>query len=192
MAHDTALATYRSILAPHLGKGFAIGELVKPGNRRLTLPPSRLMANMLPTLELANELRRRCLAADVGISGLRVHAAYRPSGGASRSKHLSNAALDLDLKREEYAAAGAFNEIAALLWRELGDELTIGLGFYCRAGGRSIRAHLDAAKRTRATTWQMSGGAYIKPPLAKRILANLDAAKPRRPSRSSSSSRSNA
>ncbi len=167
MTHPpVTLAEYGAILAPELGRGFALGELVRPGSRRHRLPPRPFLGNMLPTLAVANTLRRAVLSRDVDAhapivgpigTGLAVAAAYRPEGGSRRSRHKWNQALDLDL-----IGAGLDSELgmrryyraAVLVWyTAAASGLRVGLGLYCnrdRCAGR--RVHLDVGYRTR--TWQ--------------------------------------
>ena len=183
MAHappPNTIDRYRALLsrADLLGHGFAVGELVKPADRRHVLPPNEHVARMIPSLRLANELRAR-MVKDHGIRGLRVNAAYRPKGGAGRSAHKVNAALDLDLLPGDYGKIQAYYETAVRLWCEEGVDLEMGLGLYCRAGGRGgIRVHLDTGGRCR--TWQISGRAYIRPALALKICDRLKLTAPTR------------
>ena len=134
------------------------------------MPAASTWDRMVPTLRLANVLRERVLA--IGGRGLRVAAAYRPTGGASRSQHKKNAALDLDLLSDDYHLTAEFYREAVRLWCEVGAELDVGLGLYCGAGRRGgIRVHIDTGARCR--TWQLSGRAYIRPALAIKIAAEL-------------------
>lgn len=154
MASDQLLQEYRSILTPQLGKGFEFGELVKPGNRRLEVPPTeRLMRRMLATLELANELRARMVA--IGCKGLRINAAYRPKGGAALSQHKYNRALDLDLLQPDYDKKAVYYEEAVKLWVEAAKHAYIGLGFYCPGDAcAGIRVHIDVGGYGHSRTWQ--------------------------------------
>lgn len=152
-----------------LGHGFSYGELVRPRYRdlrgRFRPPPSHFWDRMVPTLAAANDLRRVLCnpeADDPPLKGLRVAAAYRPSGGASRSQHKFNAALDLDLVRGDARHARRFYIEAVRLWCEYGRALKMGLGLYCSSRARSgLRVHIDTGYRCR--TWQISGGKSLRP-----------------------------
>lgn len=152
-----------------LDRGFSYGELVRPRFRdlrgRYREPPRETWGRMAPTLALANELRgrlRKPKDGQEGVRGLRVAAAYRPTGGARRSQHKFNAALDLDLLPGDRTATRRFYEAAVRLWCEFGVPMKMGLGLYCPAGARGgIRVHLDTGFRCR--TWQISRGRSIRP-----------------------------
>lgn len=161
------LAEYGIVLASELGQGFALGELVRAGSRRHRLPPRPFLGNMLPTLRLANTLRRAVLSRDVDAhgpiigpigTGLAVAAAYRPEGGAKGSRHKWNQAIDLDLlggsQLDHELAFRRYYRAAVLVWyTAAASGLRVGLGLYCnrdRCAGR--RVHLDVGFKTR--TWQ--------------------------------------
>ena len=152
-----------------LGRGFSFGEIVRPGYRdvrgRYRQPPRQLWHRMVPTLAVANDLRRRLCSPECGeppLQGLRVAAAYRPSGGAPRSQHKVNAALDLDLLAPDSHYTQRYYREAVKLWCEYGAELRMGLGLYCSSRGRGgIRVHIDTGSRCR--TWQISGGRSLRP-----------------------------
>lgn len=165
--------SYGDYLTDHrvLGSGFAIRELVR-NTRRLDAPPSRLWANMVPTLVLANELRRRMIDRHEA-HGLRVQAAFRKTGGAARSVHKINGALDLDLLPQDRHLAAHWYREATVLWCEVGEAFEAGLGLYCPAGRLSgVRVHIDTGTRDR--TWQLSGRAYIRPAASIKIARRLE------------------
>lgn len=168
------LTEYAAVLGDALGHGFDVRELVN-GTRRKDEPPRAIMANMRPTLLLANSLRLHLLA-NTAITGLVVRAAYRATGGAKRSKHKRNEALDLDLLPSEYGLADDYYTETVRWW----DDMTskghrIGLGLYPgrRDGEKGIRVHIDTGSRNASTTWQHYGAEVIKPPAALRILARI-------------------
>jgi hypothetical protein len=145
-----------------LGDGFRFGEIVRPRSwRKHRMPPMDLWARMGPTLGAANILRRM-VAAELpsDFQGLRVAAAYRPWGGARRSQHKSNAALDLDLMPDNYDQAVNYYRVAVRMWCQYGTEMKMGLGLYT-AGRGGIRVHIDTGYRAR--TWQISRGKSIRP-----------------------------
>lgn len=152
-----------------LGRGFAYRELVRPlyadVRGRFREPPRHLWRRMVPTLAVANDLRRALCdepSDSPGLRGLRVAAAYRPSGGAPRSQHKVNAALDLDLLPADYRYTERFYRAAVTLWCAYGKELEMGLGLYCSSKSRGgIRVHIDTGYRCR--TWQISGGRSLRP-----------------------------
>ena len=148
------------------GRGFEFSELVKPlyrdFRRKFKAPPVDLWHRMGPTLALANELRLNMMEGEDGARGLRIAAAYRPTGGARYSQHKRNAALDLDLLRSDYDLTHDFYVAAVHLWARYGRELKMGLGLYCSAKRRDgIRVHFDTGYKCR--TWQISGGRSLKP-----------------------------
>lgn len=131
-------------------------------------PPRGLWANIIPTLWLAEELRKR-MNADHGTAeefGLAVGNGYRPkdlnrrAGGARRSRHITFSALDLDLPHSiarNPAAQTALYAIACEIFLEHGEEYGMGLGLYRPWGGR--RVHIDTGRR-RPAHWKRR---YTKP-----------------------------
>lgn len=169
--------SYQAYLDRHhcLRRGFSVAELVR-GTRRLDAPPPELWPNMVPTLLLAIELRTRMVERH-GARGLRVNAAFRRSGGAPRSRHKSNRALDLDLLEGDRHLAAVYYEEAVRLWCEVGEEFEAGLGLYCPHNKlRGIRVHLDTGTNDR--TWQITGRAYVRPAAALRIAKRLEITPP--------------
>jgi uncharacterized protein YcbK (DUF882 family) len=106
------------------------------GNREFDVPPIELQANMPPTLRLVARLR------DAGIlDPQRARSVYRDpamnacAGGSARSKHLENRAIDFDLPER-----GDNVQRLCAFWREHGQALDMGLGFYT-----STAIHIDTA-----------------------------------------------
>lgn len=106
------------------------------GNREFDVPPPELQANMPPTLRLIARLR------DEGIlEPHRARSVYRDpamntcAGGSARSKHLENRAIDFDLPKR-----GDNVERLCAFWREYGQALNMGLGFYTPTA-----IHIDTA-----------------------------------------------
>lgn len=106
------------------------------GNREYDVPPDALQPNMPPTLRLVVRLR------DAGIlDPTRARSVYRDpamntcAGGSTRSKHLENRAIDFDLPKR-----GDNIERLCAFWREHGQALNMGLGFYS-----STAIHVDTA-----------------------------------------------
>jgi len=157
------------------GAGYHYRELVSRTSHRKALPPRKLWHNLPATLSLAIELRDRMISR--GASGLRVAAAYRPIGGARRSAHKRNAALDLDLLPADQALSGAYYEEAAVLFSELGVRFGIGLGFYGWGDGQQgMRVHIDTRRPRPATWWHHRGKARRSP--AREILRKKGLAMP--------------
>ena len=99
-------------------------------------PPEDLRKNMPPTLRVVARLR------DAGIvdpalarSVYRDADSNRCAGGSARSKHTENRAIDFDLP----SGADSVDKLCAF-WREHGQTLNLGLGFYTPTA-----IHLDTA-----------------------------------------------
>lgn len=100
------------------------------------LPPQALWPNLLPTLSVLRDLRTAGLVdPSLAASGYRDAELNRCAGGAARSRHLSNNALDFDLP----ASADAVARLCEY-WRRQGPALKLGLGFYT-----DTRIHLDTS-----------------------------------------------
>jgi hypothetical protein len=144
------MSSYQDVVGPHLGPGFVYSELVKRGSPRHALPPEKWWPRMVRPLQLANLLRERMRAR--GARGLRIQAAFRPSGGAALSQHKFNRALDLDLLPGDQTPdlRRAFAEEATKLYCELGSTEEIGIGLYGRPKSEAtLRVHVDCGARTR-------------------------------------------
>jgi uncharacterized protein YcbK (DUF882 family) len=100
------------------------------------LPPKALWPNVIPTLRVLRDLHQAGLV-DPGMaaSGYRDAELNRCAGGAARSRHVSNNALDFDL-------ADSADNVTRLCeyWRTQGPALKLGLGFYT-----DTRIHLDTS-----------------------------------------------
>lgn len=163
---------YRSYLAWHglIGGGFGYSEIVK-GSRRFLMPRSSVWMNILPALALAHLLRARMIEA--GGHGLAIHAAHRMEGGAPRSKHRLNAALDLDILSSDYDLAGEWLRVGARVWNDHA-HLKIGMGSYHPEGTDGTRRlHVDAKVRWRRAVWQYSGSKKIRRPAIAEIARRL-------------------
>lgn len=105
-------------------------------NDEFATPPPALWPNMTPTLRVVAKLR------DAGIvdpalarSVYRDEAINRCAGGSARSKHRENRAIDFDLPSN----SDNIDRLCAF-WREHGQALDLGLGFYTPTA-----IHLDTA-----------------------------------------------
>jgi hypothetical protein len=171
---------YRDLLHRYGTPGFRPDEIVAesgPAQTRKGMPPTHLWHRIREPLLVANILRERMI--DRGASGLMVRAAYRPHGGAARSAHKVNEALDLDLIGHDVtrlAASGVdlravYAEESVRMWCEIGENFSIGLGHYgSRGSERTWRVHIDT---TRCRSWQHAGSSIVRPPstvtIAKRL-----------------------
>lgn len=159
--------SYEEYIASHglLGGGIGYVELVRPRDPRHLLPLMSLWPKMIPALAAAHWLRSEVINA--GGHGLVIHAAHRVAGGAAKSKHIVNAALDLDLLQRDYDAGlgEQWLEAAARFYKRHG-HLKIGIGSYHPKGTRSTRrVHVDAGVRWwDRTVWQYSGDTKLKNP----------------------------
>jgi uncharacterized protein YcbK (DUF882 family) len=100
------------------------------------VPPREQWPHILPTLRVVRQLQADGLM-DAGLmaSGYRDAALNRCAGGSSRSRHVSNNALDFDLPESP-------DNIRRLCdyWRKQGPALKLGLGFYT-----DTKIHLDTS-----------------------------------------------
>jgi len=144
-----------------LDKGFAYRELVSrnPLSRRKRVPPKEMWPDFSLMLAAAIEFRKFAMRK-AKVRGLRVAAAYRPLGGASRSAHKHGRALDLDRiggNAESYYVA------AVSFWAKNALVLQGGLGLYPgrpdHRGG--LRVHMDVEHGIRS--WQHTQGKSMRP-----------------------------
>lgn len=106
------------------------------GRLEFAVPPEPLRPNMPPTLRLVARLRDAgILDPSLARSVYRDPAMNACAGGSARSKHLENRAIDFDLPRR-----GDNVERLCAFWREHGQALNMGLGFYTPTA-----IHIDSA-----------------------------------------------
>ena len=169
--------TYLDLVDKWGAPGFRGRELVQGGNPRKAMPPKAMWQRMEEVLVLANVLRMAVISR--GATGLTVRAAYRPHGGAPKSAHKMNCALDLDLmpsdvtrcKAEGIDLRAAYAEEAVRVWCSIGAASRMGLGLYGPAGREwTWRVHLDTERHR---TWQHSGSRVVRPPAAIAIAKRL-------------------
>lgn len=154
------------------GAGFSAPELASTSNTnpRKRHPPEKFWNNIVATLEVASMLRL-ILVKQHHATGLRIHAAYRPKGGAKFSQHKKNRALDLQLLLSETRLAADFYKEAAIFWSRYGDYYKMGLGLYCGEKATSgVRIHIDTGYKKR--TWQMLQGKKFKPPITHQLASH--------------------
>lgn len=142
--HANEVADYRAYLASRGVAGvLPMQELLRSGRRwrtcaaaELTLPPRDAWPSIVATLELVRELQVRDL-----LPGPRVGSVYRNpalnrcEGGAPRSRHRSNSAIDFDLSERPDGVARLCR-----FWRDQGAASAMGLGFYA-----PTRIHVDTS-----------------------------------------------
>ena len=130
---------------------FSARELLTMKRARVTVPePDRRMwPNIVPTLYIADKIRKTLDHPLVVGNGYRPEPYNSRVGGARRSQHLFFRAVDLDLPRGYNSATHQedFYEIACELYLDLGEEFEIGLGLYRPRRGR--RVHIDTGFRQR-------------------------------------------
>lgn len=107
------------------------------GAEEFAVPPQAQWRTMVPTLRLVRELRDGGLLGPAAVgSAYRAPAFNRCEGGAERSKHTVNAALDFDLS----PAAPVLRRRLCDYWRTQGGARRFGLGFYA-----DDAIHIDTA-----------------------------------------------
>lgn len=101
-----------------------------------SLPPRSTWPHIVSTLQALRQLQVAGLVdGKLAASGYRNEMLNACAGGSSRSRHLSNNALDLDLPE----AADSVQRLCAY-WRKQGPAMKLGLGFYTET-----RIHLDTS-----------------------------------------------
>jgi hypothetical protein len=142
-SHATSVIAYQQFLeAQGVGGVVPMPQLLRTVRdwrkcgSEFAVPPARAWPAIVPTLRLLAELRR-----DGHLAGkVRVASAWRSAemnacaGGAPRSKHLGNGAIDLDWD----APADGLERLCAAWGGDTGGKHAWGLGFYTRK-----RIHLD-------------------------------------------------
>lgn len=150
-----------------LGHGFEARELLG-GQKFKALPYLREWPNMVATLRLAVEFRRRLLRLAPEARGLNVVTARRSVNARKNSAHAHNRALDLTPVGECTSKVGrAMVSVAAELYEELRHEMLVGVGTYGRNQWTKV-VHLDAGHRARkrnhkSATWTYIGDDAITP-----------------------------
>lgn len=119
-------------------------ELLRSGRRwrlcgadEFAVPPRQHWPAMVPTLRLLRDLRADGLLGPARVGSVyREPALNRCEGGAERSKHTLNAALDFDLVQPDSALRRRLCDY----WRKQGGAHRFGLGFYA-----DDAIHIDTA-----------------------------------------------
>lgn len=109
------------------------------------VPPRYLWSNIVPTLRLYNNLKRQGIVPNEAIirSVYRDYSLNRCAGGASSSKHLENAAIDIWVPSYEYSSWQQDNlkDQLCTFWKYQGQMYNFGLGIYSTGA-----IHLDTQK----------------------------------------------
>lgn len=133
--HSANLSTYQAFLSDNRVNHIIEMQQLLRSSRDLStcpeqeyeIPPQNQWPAIIPTLKLIEQLQQRQLLpanAQVG-SSYRSQLSNTCSKGASRSKHLSNAAVDFDLPEQ----ANLVKNLCTF-WKEHGQAYNFGLGFY--------------------------------------------------------------
>ena len=143
-AHRAPVDAYARYLdAQGVGAIVPLPELLRTGRSwrkcgdEFAVPPARMWHAMVPTLRLLADLRARGVLP----GSVRIDSAWRDpafnacAGGAPRSKHLFNGAVDLEWKAPPEAMARLCEA-----WEREGQARGWGLGFYS-----PTRLHLDTS-----------------------------------------------
>lgn len=155
-----------------LAERFAAGELIVPQYRAKREPPGSLFPNLVTPLALALLLRQTMVAQ--GFGPLVVVATYRPAGGAGKSRHKVNAALDLKPARLTRAACRAMMVGAAWIYRTHA-HLQVGVGTYGPHTDRTTLVHLDAGQRPARTSWRQIKGVPVATAIPHQLPAPWEA-----------------
>lgn len=143
-AHAVEVDAYVAFLEAQQVDGVVpMAQLLRSGrNWRLcraeefAVPPRSTWPNIVPTLRLLRELKRSGLLARAEVASVyREPDLNRCEGGSTASRHLANAALDLDIYSEPARIAKLCEA-----WRARGPALAWGFGFY-----RPGKIHLDTS-----------------------------------------------
>ncbi|KRA20001.1 D-Ala-D-Ala carboxypeptidase family metallohydrolase [Lysobacter sp. Root604] len=132
------------------------------GAEEFAVPPQAQWPAMVPTLRLVRELRGAgLLGPAIVASAYREPSFNRCEGGAERSKHTTNAALDFDLTQADAAQRRRLCDY----WRQQGAARRFGLGFYA-----DDAIHIDTAgHRTWGYDYTRRSSLCAPPPKPSRI-----------------------
>lgn len=143
-AHAAEVKAFRAFLdAQRVGDVVPLAQLLRSGRNwrrcraeEFVVPPRAAWPNIVPTLRLLRELKNAGLLTHVEVASVYRDPDFnRCEGGSSASRHLVNAALDLDIDGD----AARIDRLCEA-WRKRGPALAWGFGFY-----RADRIHLDTS-----------------------------------------------
>lgn len=141
-----------------LDQRFGGAELVVPGYRRKELPPVELWPNFIPALAMTMLVRQGMVL--LGHGPLQVVATYRPEGGAAKSLHKVNRAIDLSPVHKTQAACQALVRVATWVYQQH-EHLQVGVGTYGPYTDRSTLIHIDACGRKGRKSWRQIKGVSV-------------------------------
>ncbi|WP_434353781.1 D-Ala-D-Ala carboxypeptidase family metallohydrolase [Psychrobacter sp. HD31] len=117
----------------------------KCGAEPYQVPPRYLWSNIVPTLRLYSDLKKQGVVPHESVirSVYRDYDLNRCAGGASSSKHLENAAIDIWVPSYEYSQwqQDSLKENLCHFWQYQGESYDFGLGIYSTGA-----IHLDTQK----------------------------------------------
>lgn len=137
---------------------FAERELVVPGYRRKELPPVGLWPNILPALAAVLLVRQGMV--QLGHGPLQVVATYRPQGGAAKSLHKGNRAIDISPLHKTSGACQALMLCARWVYQQHA-HLAVGVGTYGPYTDRTALMHVDLCGRAGRKSWRHNGGVSV-------------------------------
>lgn len=109
------------------------------------VPSTHLWSNIVPTLQVIQRLQRDKVLTDFEVTSVyRDEGLNQCAGGALRSKHVNNSAIDIRIGPEQITTSAQIRLIndsktrLCEFWRQYGQEYQLGLGLYA-----SGQIHLD-------------------------------------------------
>lgn len=138
-----------------LERYFGHREIVVPDYHGKREPPREMFPSFVLPFALAILLRHTQVIQGQG--PLLVVATYRPEGGAKKSKHKVNAAIDVKPPKLTRAACRALMVGAGWIYRQH-PHLCVGVGTYGPHMDRTALVHIDAGVRKRRTSWRQIHG----------------------------------
>jgi uncharacterized protein YcbK (DUF882 family) len=150
--HQQEVDRYYNFLQQHrAGRAAPMFELLRSardwercGSEPYVVPPQELWDNLLPTLQVLQQLRDEKILDNIEVTSVyRDPTLNQCANGAARSKHVQNAALDFRIGSEE-PDSSELEKIAEAkyrlcqFWAERGEQFNLGLGVYA-----SGQIHLD-------------------------------------------------
>jgi len=137
---------------------FGAAELAVPGYRRKDIPHPEMWPNFVPVLAMTMLVRQAMVLQ--GFGPLRVVATYRPIGGAAKSLHKVNRAIDLSPLKKTEAACRALVRAATWVYQQH-EHLQVGVGTYGPYTDRSTLIHIDVAGRKSRKSWRQIKGVSV-------------------------------
>ena len=151
---------------------FKEDELVVPGYYRKQPPPPELFPNLVVPMAMTMLVRQGMKS--LGFGPLSVVATYRPSGGAAKSLHKVNRAIDLSPAKKTKAACQALMLCARWVYQKH-EHLAIGVGTYGPHMDRTTLLHIDVCGRKGRKSWRHHKGASVTSAVRGQALVLLGA-----------------